>query len=152
MELTDQELRTLDALIDRIIPKDDFPSASENGVGNFIRQILKTDLKHRAEEARLGLKSLNDEATVSKNQSFANLSADEQDQLLRIIEFGEDTRAVWPIPPKRFFEWIVQLTNEGYYADPSNGANLDCISWRMIGYEPRLPSEPTAERWLEKKP
>jgi hypothetical protein len=36
----------------------------------------------------------------------------------------------------------VELAHEGYYADPGNGGNRDAVSWRMIGYDPRLPTTP----------
>jgi hypothetical protein len=40
--------RTLQALVDRIIPPDDYPSAWQAGVGNFLQGILEKDLKDRA--------------------------------------------------------------------------------------------------------
>jgi hypothetical protein len=151
MEFSQDQFKVLEALMDRIIPRDDFPSATENGVGNFIRHILQTDLKHRAQEVQLGLIWLNEESIALNGRPFTEQSADGQDRLLRLIETGENVRAVWPIPPQRFFEWMVKLTNEGYYSDPGNGANIDGVSWRMIGYDPRVPLEPARERWLERK-
>jgi hypothetical protein len=150
MEFSEDQLNLLNALMDRIIPRDDFPSATENSVGNFIQNILRTDLKHRAQEVRLGLNALNDESIRFNGRSFIAQSADEQDQLLCLIETGENLLAIWPIPSNRFFELMVKLTNEGYYSDSGNGANIDEVSWRMIGYDPRLPAQPTTERWLEK--
>jgi hypothetical protein len=38
---------------------------------------------------------------------------------------------------------MVDLAAEGFYADPANGGNRDAASWRMIGYDPRLPANPT---------
>ena len=60
-----------------------------------------------------------------------------QVELLRRIENGD------------FFELMVTLTNEGYYTDPSNGSNLNGVSWKMIGYDPRVPPKPVVETWLE---
>jgi hypothetical protein len=149
MELSELQSQTLNALLDRIIPKDDFPSATENGVGHFVQHILQTDMKHRAEEVRLGLIALNDESIAFNNRPFTEQSADDQDHVLRLIEASENVRAIWPIAPTYFFELLVRLTHEGYYSDPSNGANVEEISWRMIGYESRIPANPTKERWLE---
>jgi Gluconate 2-dehydrogenase subunit 3 len=149
MNWTPQRRLTLGALIDRIIPADDFPSASQNGVGKFIEGILGAELAYRAEEVLLGLQSLEDEATERFKTPFTGLSAKQQDELLRDIEAGESLRAVWGYPARRFFELMVTLTNEGYYASPNFGANPQMISWKMIGYETGVPATPVKEHWLE---
>lgn len=48
---------------------------------------------------------------------------------------AEPTREEW-------FARLCDLVAEGFYADPGNGGNEGAASWRMIGYEPRLPAEP----------
>jgi hypothetical protein len=143
--------RTLSALIDCIIPADDFPSASENGVVEYLHRLLRSDLQQRADEVRLGLAALNEEAQHRHNKPFADLAQTFQIDLLRSIENGDDMWAVWIMPPQRFFELMITLTNEGYYTDPGNGSNVDGASWKMIGYDPRIPGNPP-EQWLEGLP
>jgi choline dehydrogenase-like flavoprotein len=41
-----------------------------------------------------------------------------------------------------WFRRLCDLVAEGFYADPGNGGNAGAASWRMIGYEPRLPEAP----------
>ncbi|MCM0019663.1 MAG: GMC family oxidoreductase N-terminal domain-containing protein, partial [Tagaea sp.] len=41
-----------------------------------------------------------------------------------------------------WFARLCDLAAEGFYADPGNGGNDGGVSWRMIGYEPRLPDGP----------
>lgn len=146
--MSQPRLSVLIALIDRIIPKDDYPSASENGVVNFIANLLSGDLKDRAQEVVAGLDSLNEESLAAHGRGFVELTDAQKDALLLQMDEEEDFLAVWPIAPARFFSLMVRLTNEGYYADPGNGANVEGISWRMVGYEPRVPDVPARERWL----
>lgn len=128
-------LPTLIAAVDRIIPADAFPSASQNGVVTFIDRIFSDDLRTTAEPFVAGLAALDAESRARHGSAFAQLTTQEQDQLLTQIERG-DTASVWSGSAARWFDQLVQLTHEGYYADPSNGANLECISWKMVGFEP----------------
>jgi Gluconate 2-dehydrogenase subunit 3 len=149
MPFTADQQRTLNALIDCIIPADDFPSASQNGVAVYIDRLLHSDLQHREDEVRLGLAALNDEAIARRGRAFADLDEPARIELLRLIEEGEHVLAMWTMPASRFFELMVTLTNEGYYADRSNGSNTTAASWTMIGYDPRVPETRVTEKWLE---
>jgi hypothetical protein len=138
---TAEQRRTLISLIDRIVPADDFPSASGNGVIEYIDRLLQSDLQHRGDDVRFGLALLNEQAIARHSAPFADLSEPARDELLHAIESDQNAR--------EFFELIIKLTNEGYYTDPGNGSNLRAISWTMIGYDPRLPRVPTPEKWQE---
>jgi len=114
----------LKAAIDRIIPADDFPSASEAGVMNYLDRILAHDAADFVPALHEGLAKLELSAQNAYGHGFAVLSPDDQDGLLRAIENTP------------FFQRLVRLTSEGFYADPANGGNKDGVSWRMIGYKP----------------
>ena len=43
----------------------------------------------------------------------------------------------------RWFAALVELTAEGFWADPGNGGNRDARSWDIIGYRHRLPDGPS---------
>ncbi|MEV5072731.1 GMC family oxidoreductase [Microbacterium sp. LMI12-1-1.1] len=43
-------------------------------------------------------------------------------------------------------EWLSNLVQIGYYADPSQGGNREAVSWRMVGWKPGPPGWPPAER------
>ena len=58
------------------------------------------------------------------------LPAEQQDAQLTALERS---------PLGRHFAWLVDVVNEGYYADPGNGGNDGAASWAMVGYEPRVP-------------
>jgi gluconate 2-dehydrogenase gamma chain len=40
---------------------------------------------------------------------------------------------------KQFFEAVLKITMEGFFADPIYGGNRDKAGWRMVGY-PGLPA------------
>src|SRR5450755_3861668 len=56
--LTDEQARTLTAVCDQIVPQDEFPSASQAGVLNYIdRQLMRHYRRHR-QAYRHGLKDV----------------------------------------------------------------------------------------------
>lgn len=121
----------LRAVIDCIIPADDYPSASQNRVDIYIERILQTDLQEWQDKFQAGLDELEADSKRTTGGGFASLPPQRQNALLAAMEHDP----AWG----EWFSMLVQLTNEGYYADRSNGGNPDHASWNMIGYEPRLP-------------
>jgi hypothetical protein len=136
MMLTELQHTTLRALVDRIIPADDFPSGWQAGVGDYLARQFERDLRPQLDRYRAGLDALDAEAQASAGLRFAELDAIDQDKLLRRVEAGAVTVA-WPIDPVAFFHAAVEHAMEGYYSDPGNGGNRDGVSWRMIGFEVR---------------
>ena len=109
---SDQEARTLEALLEFIIPSDDGPGAREAGVIHYIdRQLMRHFRTHRktyrdglAAVARLG------------GGSYSDLARD---------------------PATRpFFDLVVTHAMQGFYADPRHGGNRDFASWRMLDLPP----------------
>ena len=41
---------------------------------------------------------------------------------------------------REFFEALLQIVMEGFFADPYYGGNRDMAGWKMIGY-PGLPAD-----------
>ena len=111
----------LDAVIDRIIPADDDPGALALGTPAYVRARLAED-PALAREVAEGLAGLTD---------FATLDADGRDAALRGIEGSG------------WFRQLVELTAEGFWADPGNGGNRAGRSWAIIGYRHRLPEGPS---------
>jgi len=125
---------TLRAVVDCLIPPDDFPGAYEAGVCDYIEQLLNTDLAEHAEFFRAGLDAIDNEALATYNARFAVLTRDQQISILEAIESGA-VKSSWPIAPTRFFEMLVNTTAEGYYSDPEQGGNRGRTSWVMTGFE-----------------
>ena len=124
----------LQALVDCIIPADDYPSGWQAGVGDYLARQFTRDLAQRVDAYRQGLDALDAEAIAGFGHPFATLSSVTQTNLLTQIEAGA-VRAVWSIDPSAFFKMAIEHTQEGYYSDPGNGGNHNSISWQMIGYQ-----------------
>jgi|ERR1041385_8390492 gluconate 2-dehydrogenase gamma chain len=127
-------LETLRAIVDCLIPPDDFPGAYDAGVCDYVERLLQTDLVTDAEFFRAGIDAIEAEALARFEKPFASLGPAEQHSTLAAIE-SEAVKTSWPIPPTRFFEMLVNTTAEGYYSEPEQGGNRGAISWLMTGFE-----------------
>ena len=134
--LTNPQMTTLQALVERIIPPDEDPGGWEAGVGDYLLRQFEGDLKDALVEYRQGLDALNAEAQASAGQAFAALESAAQDALLAQIEQGQ-VQTEWPLDPAAFFRMACHHCAEGYYSDPGNGGNREGIVWQMIGFEVR---------------
>ncbi len=136
MSLTELQLATLRALIDRIIPPDEYPGGWEAGAGEYLLRQLAGDLAPLRAAYAAGLSALDAEAQAAGAASFAAMPAEAQDALLGRVEAGQ-VAADWPIDPAAFFRDAVAHAAEGFYGDPGNGGNCGGVAWQMIGYEVR---------------
>jgi hypothetical protein len=125
---------TLRAVVDCLIPADNFPGAYDAGVCDYLERIFQTDLAAQAEFFRAGIDGIEAEALKRFDQPFTNLTPDQKTSILAAIESG-DVKPSWSISPSRFFEMLVNTTAEGYYSDPQQGGNRDALSWAMTGFE-----------------
>ncbi|MCW2805306.1 MAG: hypothetical protein QOF52_602 [Propionibacteriaceae bacterium] len=116
--------RTLTALIDAIIPADDYPSASQAGGEVFLDRILGAEKAAWTPRLLEVLQIVDTAAADAYARPFADLDAAQQQHLLDGLA---DDQVVG---------WFVALVNHGYYADPGNGGNNDAVSWRMLGWDP----------------
>ena len=80
------------------------------------------------------LNGLDAEAQARHGVGFVELDVDAQDALLADVEQGK-TLAQWETDAASFFKALVELVQEGFYSDPSNGGNRGGIAWQMIGFE-----------------
>jgi len=136
MLFTDLQQNTLRAAMNRIVPADDFPAAWDAGCGDYITGQLTGQLAHLLPAYRAGLDGLESEAWHRHQRGFSELSAEDQDALLLIIEAGEAATG-WQTKPDAFLAMLVNHTAEGYYADPGQGGNHNRVSWQMIGFNGR---------------
>ena len=134
--LTPLHWNTLRAMMNRIIPPDDFPGAWEAGVDNYLARQFERDLSSQLETYHLGLEALDVESRSSAGRGFAELDPPVQDEILGRLETGQVISS-WPINPATFLRMMTEHVMEGYYSDPGNGGNRESIAWQMIGFEKR---------------
>src|SRR5215207_2235609 len=177
----DFQRRTIEAAMARIIPTDHQPGASEAGTIDFLDRYLSgidyvyarpdgsgfTRLEGKRAEAwqqrieivrrkyREGIEELNQRSRAEFGDDFAELTADQQDAILAMMErpFHDEERAreeeqaiAGFAPPEPalqqiaaevdldFFPLLVLHTRQGFLADPIYGGNRDHVGWDVIGF------------------
>ena len=115
------QTNTLRALVDCIIPADEYPSGWEAGTGEYLARLLTRE-PPLLFLYQTGLDSIDSEAP-----GFSLLPEDARNALLMQ---WEDDPAHAP-----FLRVLVAHVMESYYADPGNGGNRNAASWQMIGYK-----------------
>ncbi|TIN23340.1 gluconate 2-dehydrogenase subunit 3 family protein [Mesorhizobium sp.] len=156
----DQEVKTLKAAFDRLMPGDEFgPSASEAGCLDFLDAQLaggygegstvyregpaqphEEQMLQKAqfiatprERYRTGLKALEAYTLKTDGASFADLQPNRKDEILAGMEDGKIELGK-DVNTKAFFELMLTNVREGYFADPLYGGNKDMAGWKMIGF------------------
>jgi len=134
--LSAEQLKTLEAFIDRLCPKDDIgPGAVEIGAAIYIDRVLAGP--NAAEKSAFldGLANVESLARSAHNMSFAELSPTLRDQLLTRLENTP------------FFNRVRRLTLEGMFSDPYYGGNRNFAGWDLIRYPgPRLAVAPEDQK------
>jgi gluconate 2-dehydrogenase gamma chain len=162
LTLTPAEQAFFSAAADTIIPADDLsPSGSDCGVVVFIdRQLAgaygsgarlyrqgpflkaKPELGYQLELNpreffRAGITAANEFCRKTYGKDFDRLSEQDRDAALKTIDQGKANFSGFG--SAMFFNALLQITMEGFFADPMYGGNRDMAAWKMVGY-PGLPA------------
>lgn len=130
--ITSEMQALLEAVSDRLIPVDEWPSATAAGVMTYLERRAAQDPAHWNEVIVPGLRELKEWSIERHGMSFAELSADLQDGLLGELE--QDRFGDHPVQARPFFDALLNLVVEGYYGSPEAGGNREARSWEMIGF------------------
>jgi hypothetical protein len=163
--LSPGERKTLEAFIDRLVPKDENgPGAVECGAANYIDRALAGALAAEKGSFADGLADVDAFARSTHNAAFADLGPEVRDELLTAMENGTAEapikgagQAEAPIkgagqaagfPNARpFFNRVRRLTLEGMFSDPYYGGNKNFAGWDLIRYPgPRLAVAPEDQK------
>jgi gluconate 2-dehydrogenase gamma chain len=163
LTLTEAEAAFLKAAADTIIPADELsPSGSECGVVDFIdcelagpygegarlyrdgpvvngkpEQGYQLDLTPR-EFFRHGIAAADAWTQTRFGAAFAAL--DEAQRQAAFAEIDSGAAQFENFEAREFFDALLQIAMEGFFADPYYGGNRDMAGWKMIGY-PGLPAD-----------
>jgi gluconate 2-dehydrogenase gamma chain len=163
LTLTAAEAAFLTAAADTIIPADALsPSASACGVIEFIdcelagsygegarlyrdgpvvkgkpEQGYQLDLTPR-EFFRLGIVEADAWVVAAYGKNLAALDESTRIAALNAIDTGKAEFA--RLEAREFFDALIVIVMEGFFADPYYGGNRDLAGWKMIGY-PGLPAD-----------
>ena len=162
LTLTQTEHAFFVAAADTLIPADDLsPSGSQCGVATFIdRQLAgaygggarlyrdgpftkaKPELGYQLplnprEFFRAGVAAANDWSRKTYGKDFDRLADTDREAALKAMEAGKAEFS--GVSSRMFFNALLDLSMEGFFADPIYGGNRDMAAWRMVGY-PGLPA------------
>src|ERR1700733_13067550 len=162
LTLTATDLAFYVAAADTIIPPDALsPSGSDCGVPNFIDRQLAGAYgtgarlyrqgpfpKGKPEQGyqlslnpreffRAGVASANEFTRKAYGKDFDRLNEEQRIAALKTMEGGK--AEFTGFGSAMFFNALLQITMEGFFADPIYGGNRDMASWKMVGY-PGLPA------------
>jgi len=132
--LTAQQAADFGAVADRIIPRDDAPSARDVGVVFFADQLLASFAPDQTPAFEKALAEVNAEARkrVAGALSFSALTAKQQDETLQAVEDQDaDT-----------FNVLRAVVVSGYFSHPRHGGNRNLAGWKAIGFEDRMEWAP----------
>ena len=137
------------------------PSGSDCGVANFIDRQLAGAYgtgarlyrqgpfpKGKPEQGyqlslnpreffRAGVASANEFTRKAYGKDFDRLTEEQRIAVLKTMEEGK--AEFNGFGSAMFFNALLQITMEGFFADPMYGGNRDMASWKMVGY-PGLPA------------
>ncbi len=154
---TPDEARTVEAIVDRLIPADDLSiGGKEAGCASFIDRQLAGSFGsserlymqgpfqqglptqgYQGSDAPLarykkGLAALADHVKAGySGKAFADLPPADQDKVLKDFEGGKI--AGFPAAVG-FFNLLLQNTMEGFFSDPIYGGNKGMAGWTFIGF------------------
>jgi gluconate 2-dehydrogenase gamma chain len=162
LTLTAAEHAFFVAAADTLIPADELsPAGSECGIATFIDRQLASAwgggakmyrngpfLKGKPEQGyqlpltpreffAAGVAATNAWTTKAYGKDFDRLEAKRREEALKTLEAGKAELAGFD--GKQFFEALLAITMEGFFADPIYGGNRDKVAWKMVGF-PGLPA------------
>jgi gluconate 2-dehydrogenase gamma chain len=129
---TDDQARTVDAVVAQLIPAGPGPGAREAGVVHYIDIQLATRFRKHQKAYREGLANIDYISRKDYGKPFADLADDQQIAALNTVEERART----------FFQLFLNHTRQGFYGDPRHGGNRDRVSWKLLG----LPFPPVRGR------
>jgi gluconate 2-dehydrogenase gamma chain len=162
LTLTATEHAFFVAAADILIPADELsPSGSECGIATFIDRQLASAwgggakmyrsgpfLKGKPEQGyqlsltpreffAAGVIATNAWTNKTYGKDFDRLDAARREEALKVLEAGKAELA--DFNGKQFFEALLAITMEGFFADPIYGGNRNKAAWKMVGF-PGLPA------------
>ncbi len=167
-----EEWQFIMAACDRLIPQDEEgPGALETHVPVFIDKQMLTPYgkgedwymegPFNAHASKLfgyqlpfplqemyqrGIRATNQYTQQQFNQTFAALTADQQDAVLSALDSNKIDFSQFSEPDLSatyFFTRLLENTKEGYLADPKYGGNKGMAAWVMINFPGARASFPT---------
>jgi len=129
--LSATQLRTLEAFIDRLVPRDELgPGAVDAGAQVYIDRVLAGPNAGEKNTFVQGLEAVDAYARRVYGAPLVELPAEKRDQVLTAAETEN----------AQFFNRALRLTLEGMFGDPFYGGNRNFAGWDLIRYPGPRPA------------
>ncbi|HEY2756343.1 MAG TPA: gluconate 2-dehydrogenase subunit 3 family protein [Pseudolabrys sp.] len=160
--LTATEAAFVSSAVDAFIPADELsPSGTDCGLVVFIDRQLASEWgggskmyrsgpfhKGKPEQGyqlaltprqffQTGIAEANAWSHKTYGKEFDRLAPAKQVAALKTMEEGK--AAFGGVPSRAFFNMLLSMTMDGFFADPAYGGNRNAASWKMLGF-PGLPA------------
>ncbi|HXM95110.1 MAG TPA: gluconate 2-dehydrogenase subunit 3 family protein [Candidatus Dormibacteraeota bacterium] len=121
------------ALVEQLVPADDFAGATEAGVVSYIDTVLAGPFgKFYRDVYEAGLQIVEDTSHKQFQQAFVSLLPEQQVVVLKKLESADATES----RGSQFFKLLLQHTLEGYYGVVHHSGEKDeHTSWKMLHFE-----------------
>lgn len=132
--ISDDEATLLDALVEQIIPTDEWPGAKEAHVTNYIDRQLAGFYSRYRETYRTSLAAIQQSSTKRFGKKFEELEYEVQTDFLKLMESGSLADDEWwgEGADRNFFNLLRDHTMQGFYGSPRHGGNYSNISYKML--------------------
>jgi gluconate 2-dehydrogenase gamma chain len=131
--LTEKESALLDAIVEQMIPTDEWPGGREAGVTNFIDTQLVGPYSRYQEIYRKGFQAIQETCGTKFGKGFEELSWEDQTLFLKKMEAGKMEGNAWEKGfDKQFFGLLRNHSMQGFYGSPRHGGNKNNVSYKML--------------------
>jgi gluconate 2-dehydrogenase gamma chain len=130
----DEHAEVVAAFAERLMPGEPGkPGATDANVLNYIDLALAGVYADQQDFYRRGLAQLETWCRNTYHQSFARLSAAQQDEVIGALEQGKAGGFDYPTA-QAFFNTLRTHTIEGMFSDPAYGGNRNFAGWQLVGF------------------
>ena len=131
----DSQSSVVHAAAGRIIPgTSQDPGAKEAAAVVFIDRALAGYDRNLQRDYVVGIFGMQAYALDKYKKDFAELTDQQQDDILSNMEKGTDEAKLYLANPTPFFNTLVNHTRQGMFADPIYGGNKDEVGWKLLGH------------------
>jgi gluconate 2-dehydrogenase gamma chain len=153
---TASEYSLLETVCNRLIPQDDGTQIIEiwGGIDDRLAENKSNGWRYDTmptdpDAYRRGLAGIDESARTLFQQPFQQLTTDQQDQILGLVQTGDAPGAIWQsMPSERFFEEMLAEAVENYYSHPLVQETIGYVgmadqpAWNRLGLNNLEDREP----------
>lgn len=153
---TANEFSLLQAICNRLIPQNDRPQPIDMA-GDIDKRLANQEtngwrydtMPADGDAYKRGLKGIEESSQAMFQQEFQNISAEQQDIILRAVQTKTAPGETWKnMPADRFFEELLAEVTENYFSNPLAQEEIgyvgmaDVPTWQRIGLNELEDREP----------